>query len=93
MSSWIGTGAGSCTRLITPVSQTFSKSPAAVPSKASSRLSARSWRTMRPRSAPIASRMASSLRRLEARASSRLETLAHAISSTNPTTIINMTKK
>ena len=45
-----------------------------------------SWRTSRPRLAPIARRMPISFCRLDARASSMLATLAHAISSTRPTT-------
>ena len=48
---------------------------------------------MRLRAAPMARRMASSWRRLEARASRRLETLAQAIKSTKPTTIMSIPKK
>ena len=44
-----------------------------------------SWRTIRKRLAPSATRTASSRRRASPRASSRLATLAHAISSTRPT--------
>ena len=51
----------------------------------SSTLSVSSWRTMRPRPAPMAERMAISRERPVARASSRLATLAQAISSTQPT--------
>ncbi len=47
------------------------------------------WRTSRARPAPTASRTAISCRRAVARASSRLATLAHAISSTSPTTPIS----
>src|ERR1035441_9241931 len=43
------------------------------------------WRTMRPRLPPRAIRTATSRRRPVARVSIRLATLAHAISSTNPT--------
>ena len=56
--------------------------PAATPS---SRLSARSCRNSRPRPAPSAARTAISCRRPVARASSRLATLTHAISSTSVT--------
>ncbi len=49
-------------------------------------LSVSSCRTSRPRLAPCDSRMAISRRRAVARASSRLPTLAQAISSTRPTT-------
>ena len=48
-------------------------------------LSVSSWRTMRPRSAPKALRMATSRCRVPARASNRLATLAHAINSTSAT--------
>jgi hypothetical protein len=60
--------------------------PSAPPSPASSRLSVSNWRTRRDRPAPIARRTDSSRCRAAARASSRLATLAHAISSTSPTT-------
>ena len=50
-----------------------------------SRLSTNNWRISRPRVAPMASRSAISRRRAEARASSRLATLAQAINSTKPT--------
>ena len=48
-----------------------------------------SCRTTRPRLAPSASRSAISCRRAVARASRRLATLAHVISSTTPTTAIS----
>ena len=55
------------------------------PARESNTLSVSNWRTMRPRPAPIAARMANSRLRPVARTSSRLATLAHAISSTSPT--------
>ena len=55
----------------------------------STRLSASICRTSRTRLAPIAARTASSRLRAEARTSSRLATLAHAISSTNATAPIS----
>ena len=63
--------------------------PTAPPSAASTRLSATSCRTRRHRLPPIAARTASSRSRAEARTSSRLATLAHAIRRTNPTAPIN----
>jgi hypothetical protein len=48
-------------------------------------LSVRSWRTSRSREAPSALRMAISFPRAAARDSSRLATLAQAISRTKPT--------
>ena len=62
---------------------------AAAPAADSTIASVRSCRTSRPRLAPIASRMPISFCRLDARASSMLATLAHAISSTRPTTVIS----
>ena len=56
--------------------------PSAPPPSASTALSVRHWRTSRQRPAPSATRMASSRSRETARASIRLATLAHAISST-----------
>ena len=56
--------------------------PTAEPSPESRRLSVRSWRTMRPRPAPIAKRTAISRRRVVQRASSRFAMLTHAISRT-----------
>ena len=55
------------------------------PATPSTRLSASSWRIRCPRPAPSAARIASSRRRPVARAMSRLETFAHAISRTSPT--------
>ena len=55
----------------------------------SSTLSVRSCRTMRPRAAPMAARIAISRERPIARANSRLATLAQAISRTQPTAPIN----
>ena len=62
-----------------------SAEPSAAPAKESSTLSVSSCRTMRPRLAPIAARMAISRRRPMARANSRLATLAQAISRTKLT--------
>src|ERR1035438_952681 len=64
--------------------QSVGRDVAAAP-RDSSTLSVRSWRTMRPRSAPRAVRMANSRLRAVERASSRLATLAQAMISTNPT--------
>ena len=63
--------------------------PHAAPAKDSSALSTSSWRTMRPRPAPMASRTAISFCRAEARASNRLATLAQAMSSTTATTAMS----
>ena len=87
-----GIGSGSSTWLMKPASQRLIRSAAPAPRSASSRLSANSWRTIRRRPAPRASRIASSWRRADARASSRFETFAHAIRSTRPTTIDNIEK-
>ena len=59
--------------------------PPPAPSTASTKLSTRSWRTMRARPAPSPRRIEISRSRAEARATSRLARLAHAIRSTNPT--------
>ena len=66
-------------------SSTLRITPAMPPAPASSRLSISSCRTIWLRLAPIAVRIAISRRRDAARASSRLATLAQAISSTRPT--------
>ena len=63
-----------------------SGSASAPPIEASTRLSVRNCRTSRPRLAPNARRTAISRRRPEARASSRLATLAQATSNTMPAT-------
>ena len=60
--------------------------PSAPPRLASSALSVRNCLINRPRPAPIASRIATSRWRAVARASSRHETFAHAMSRTTPTT-------
>ena len=65
--------------------------PRPVPHAAITRLSASIWRTSCPRLAPIAARTASSRLRPAARTTSRLATLAHAISSTNATAPISDT--
>ena len=57
------------------------------PANASSTLSTSSWRTIRPRDAPIASRTAISRRRPAARTRNRFATFAHATSSTSPTAL------
>ena len=57
-------------------------SPAVPPVAASSRLSARNWRTRREGDAPIAARTATSRCRNVIRASERLATFAHASAST-----------
>ena len=62
--------------------------PSAAPMSATMTLSVSSWRTMRQRSAPSATRTAISFERAVARARSRLATFAHAMSSTNATDAI-----
>ena len=59
--------------------------PSGAETAPSSRLSVSSWRMMRPRPAPRAARTDISRARAVARASSRLATLAQAISSTKVT--------
>ena len=61
------------------------RSPAAAPREAKTTLSARSCRTSRSRPAPSAARIVNSRWRRAARATSRLATLAQAISSTKLT--------
>ena len=73
----------SCTRRRTPTCAT--PTPNAPPIVASTKLSVNSWRTMRPRAAPSATRIASSRSRAVARASNRLARFTDAMSSTNPT--------
>ena len=69
------------------VPQTASEQPASASERsASTTLSVSSWRTMRPRLAPIAQRIASSRERTAPRASIRFATLTQAMSSTKPTT-------
>jgi hypothetical protein len=62
-----------------------SATPKIPPKKESSRLSVRNWRKMRPRPAPRAARIATSVWRDAARANSSAATLAQAINNTNPT--------
>ena len=71
------------TRNATP--HTASSSPSAPPASERITHSVSSWRTSRPRPAPSAARTAISDSRAAARASSRLATLAQAMSSTKPT--------
>src|SRR5215472_9820900 len=59
--------------------------PSSPPARPRSALSVRLCRTKRPRLAPSATRMANSRSRETARASIKLATFAHAISSTRPT--------
>ena len=77
-------GMGGRNRCRASPNQRASSSPSAPPASDSNRLSISSSRRMRPRPAPSAARMPSSLVRLTPRASSRLATLAQAISSTRP---------
>jgi hypothetical protein len=70
-----------------------SSRPAAPPAAASSMLSVINCRSSRPVEAPSATRTAISPRRVEARASSRLPTLAHAIRSTAPTAASSVSTK
>jgi len=62
--------------------------PAAPPRTLKTRLSVRSCRTMRPRLAPMLSRIPISRRRSRARARKRLATLTQAMSRSNATTTI-----
>ena len=75
---------GSGIRVIRPIDQLATTSPAAPPRTPSATLSVRSCRTSRPRLAPRAWRTAISLRRAAARASRRFARLAHAIASAMP---------
>ena len=88
----IGSGVGIRKPLSALVSHRLSKRPAPVPSKASNKLSVSNWRTRRPRLPPSDMRMASSRERVRARANSRLEMLAHAISTTIAVTITSIAK-
>ena len=81
-----GIGSGRLSDATTDVIHQASSVPPAAPSSDSTTASVTSWRISRPRLAPIARRMPISFCRLDARASSMLATLAHAISSTRPTT-------
>ena len=65
------------------------RTPTSAPAIDRTMLSVNSWRSSRPDPAPRADRTANSLARLVARASSRLATLEHAISSTNSTAPIS----
>ncbi len=67
------------------VSQRASSSPSPPPRRESRTLSVMSWRMMRRRVAPSATRSANSRRRATERAKSRLATLAEATSRTKPT--------
>ena len=69
---------------------TPSTSPMAPPITESATLSVSSWRMIRPRPAPMAARSATSRLRAVARTSSRLATLAQAISRTNATAALRM---
>ena len=72
-----------------PSPQTLSNTPSPPPSPARSSASVSSCRNSRVRPAPSAPRIAISRALAEARASSRLATLAQTISSTTATTAIN----
>ena len=80
------TGAGPTFRTLTSVwlIHRASSSPPAAPRPATSALSDRSWRTTRPRDAPIARRTAISRPRTVARASIRFARLTDVRRSTNP---------
>ncbi len=69
---------------------TANSKPPRAPSAESSRLSDMSWRMTRRRAAPMAMRMEISRWRAAARASSRLAILAQEMTSTRPTTTINV---
>ena len=64
---------------------TAMKTPNAPPSSAMKKLSTRSCRTIWPRLAPTATRMANSRARAAPRAANRLARFAQAMSNTNPT--------
>ena len=64
-------------------------SPIAPPPSPRRKLSVSNWRISCERPAPIASRIAISRRRAEARARSRLATFEHAMSRTSPTIVSN----
>ena len=70
---------------IHPSPQYANSRPSAPPPSPRRTLSVSSWRTMRPRLAPSAARIASSFCRLTPRDSSRFATLAQAMSSTQAT--------
>jgi len=80
-----GTAAGG-DRRASAVSQYVSAIPRSHPASNITSASVTSWRTRRPRDAPIASRMPDFLCRLDARASSMLATFAQAIQQPTPTT-------
>ena len=67
-----------------------SSMPPAAPASARINPSVSSWRTMRARPPPTASRIAISFRRAEPRASSMLAMFRHAISSTTADTAISI---
>ncbi len=67
--------------------------PRAPAARARTRLSVRSWRTIRPRPAPIADRTVISRRRLLPRARVRLATLTQAMRRTKPTAPSRTTKR
>ena len=83
-----GIGKGRLSDATADVIHHASSVPPIAPSSEIRRASVTSWRTSRLRLAPIARRMPISFCRPDARASSMLATLAHAISSTRPTTVI-----
>ena len=68
-----------------PIPRAASAMPSGAETAPSTTLSVSSWRTIRPRPAPIAARTDISRARAVARASSRLATLAQAMSSTKVT--------
>lgn len=78
-------GSSGIVAMFTRSIQAASTTPTTAPARASSTLSVSSWRTMRPRPAPIAVRTAISRLRSAARASIRFATFAHAMSSTKAT--------
>jgi hypothetical protein len=84
-----GKGSGSRAATIASRDQYASSSPTAPPRIDSITLSVSSCAINRDRFAPIASRIATSRRRFDARASSRFAMLPHAISRTMPTTTIS----
>ncbi len=84
VSVWVVGSPGSAASRNRPV-HVASTRPTIAPAPARRRLSMRCWRAMRPRPAPSASRTAISFCREVDRASSRLATFAHAMSSTTPT--------
>jgi len=74
------------------LAHTAKTNPDAAPTSATKRLSVKSWRTMRPRLAPIASRIPISCCRAVPRASSRFAMFAQQMSRITATIVIRTCK-